>query len=221
MSWFGGFFGKKKDDAPSTQDALAKIQDTEDLLMKRREVLEKKIEMEVAEAKKHGTANKRAALAALRRKKQHEAQLEAAEGTLLSLENQRATLEGAAMNAEILRTLADTSRAMKKINADLDADKAHDLIDEIDEQRQIQEDIQKAISGPGLNEDMDELEQELADLQAEDLEKELLNAGPIPVDNIASQLPEVPSTQLPAVAKKTAAKTKEEEELEQLQAWAS
>lgn len=45
--------------------------------------------------------------------------------------------------------------------------------------------------------------------------------GPIPVDNIASQLPEVPSTQLPAVAKKTSAKTKEEEELEQLQAWAS
>lgn len=44
MSWFGGFFGKKKEDAPSTQDALTKIQDTEDLLWKRREILEKKIE---------------------------------------------------------------------------------------------------------------------------------------------------------------------------------
>lgn len=38
-------------------------------------------------------------------------------------------------------------------------------MDEIEEQRQLQEDIQKAITGPGYQ-DMDELEQELADLQA-------------------------------------------------------
>lgn len=46
---------------------------------------------------------------------------------------------------------------------------------------------------------------------------ELMNAGPVPVDNIAAKLPDVPSTKLPTVAKKS----KEEEELEQLQAWAS
>ena len=46
------------------------------MLTKKSEFLEKKIETELATAKKHGTKNKRAALSALKRKKRLEKQQE-------------------------------------------------------------------------------------------------------------------------------------------------
>ena len=69
---FGG--GKKK--APTPQEAIQKLRETEDMLTKKQEFMEKKIEQELASAKKHGTKNKRAALNALKRKKRLEKQLE-------------------------------------------------------------------------------------------------------------------------------------------------
>jgi hypothetical protein len=43
MSVFGKIFGSKKPDAPTTQDSLQKLQETEDLLMKKQDFLEGKI----------------------------------------------------------------------------------------------------------------------------------------------------------------------------------
>lgn len=44
MSIFGKLFGGKKEEAPSTQDSLQKLQETEDLLIKKQEFLEGKIQ---------------------------------------------------------------------------------------------------------------------------------------------------------------------------------
>ena len=54
---FGG--GKKKEAAPSTQDAIQKLQTTEELLQKKSNHLEGKIAEEIATARKAGTKNKR------------------------------------------------------------------------------------------------------------------------------------------------------------------
>ena len=54
---FGG--GKKKETAPSTQDAIMKLRGTEELLQKKSTHLESKIAAEIAAAKKAGTKNKR------------------------------------------------------------------------------------------------------------------------------------------------------------------
>lgn len=60
MSFFGKLFGGKKEEkGPSTEDAIQKLRSTEEMLIKKQEFLEKKIEQEVAIAKKNGTTNKR------------------------------------------------------------------------------------------------------------------------------------------------------------------
>lgn len=54
---FGG--GGKKGEPPSAQQAIQKLRETEEMLGKKSEFLEKRIEKELAAAKKHGMKNKR------------------------------------------------------------------------------------------------------------------------------------------------------------------
>jgi charged multivesicular body protein 4 len=50
--------GKKKE-APTTQEAIQKLRQTEEMLAKKSEFLEKKIDHELVIAKKNGVKNKR------------------------------------------------------------------------------------------------------------------------------------------------------------------
>lgn len=61
MSLFGKIFGsgKKGEKAPSPQEAIQKLRETEEMLQKKSDFLEKKIDQELATAKKNGTKNKR------------------------------------------------------------------------------------------------------------------------------------------------------------------
>ena len=54
---FGG--GKKGDKAPTPQEAIQKLRETEEMLQKKADFLEKKVEQELATARKNGTKNKR------------------------------------------------------------------------------------------------------------------------------------------------------------------
>ena len=53
------FGGGKKGEPPSPQQAIQKLRETEEMLSKKSEYLEKKIERELAIAKKSGMKNKR------------------------------------------------------------------------------------------------------------------------------------------------------------------
>ena len=55
------FGGKNKENIPTTEDAIQKLRQTEEMLEKKQEFLEKKIDMENATAKKHAKTNKRIA----------------------------------------------------------------------------------------------------------------------------------------------------------------
>lgn len=60
MSFFGKLFsGKKGEPAPTPSEAIQKLRDIENMLTKKQEFLEKKIDVELETAKKHGTKNKR------------------------------------------------------------------------------------------------------------------------------------------------------------------
>lgn len=59
MSFFGKVFGGKKENAPTTGEAIQKLRETENMLLKKQEFLEKKIELELDTARKNGTKNKR------------------------------------------------------------------------------------------------------------------------------------------------------------------
>ena len=61
MSLFTKIFGsgKKWDKPPTPQEAIQRLRETEEMLQKKTDFLEKKIEDELRTAKKHGTKNKR------------------------------------------------------------------------------------------------------------------------------------------------------------------
>ena len=59
MSGFMKLFGGTKEKAPNSQEAIQKLRDTTEMLQKKSEFLEKKIDTEVQLAKKHGTKQKR------------------------------------------------------------------------------------------------------------------------------------------------------------------
>lgn len=60
MSFFSNLFGGKKGaDAPTASEAIQKLRETEEMLVKKQDFLEKKITQELMTAKKNGTKNKR------------------------------------------------------------------------------------------------------------------------------------------------------------------
>nr|CDJ86205.1 Snf7 domain containing protein [Haemonchus contortus] len=221
MSLFGKIFGGKKQEvAPSTQDAIQKLRETEEMLIKKQDFLEKKIKDEVATAVKHGTKNKRLALHALGRKKQFEKQLNHIDGVLQTIEFQREALENASTNAEVLQVMGGASKALKAAHNNMDIDQVHDLMEDIAEQQEVANEIAEAISNPvGFDRAIDdeELLRELEQLEQEELDKQLLDVQPTPV-----VLPDAPSTDLPASSKAKPAKTTDhDKDLEDLEMWAN
>ena len=59
MSLFAKLFGSKSNKAPTPQEAIQKLLELEELLRKKQEFLEKKIENELTIAKTNGLKNKR------------------------------------------------------------------------------------------------------------------------------------------------------------------
>lgn len=209
----GKFFGKKEV-APTPQEAIQKLRETEEILIKKTDFLEKKVEEEIATAKKHGKKNKRAALQALKRKKLYEKQLTQVDGTLSTLEYQREALENASSNVEVLSTLEKATKALQAAHKTMDIDKVQEMMDDIAEHSQMVDEISTIISTPsiyGYDVDEDDLLAELEELEQEDLNDELLN--------IAS-----PPTVLPVPPKRTKKQKTEDNslgELAELEAWAT
>ena len=227
MSFLGKMFGGKKGDkAPTTGEAIQKLRETEEMLMKKQDFLEKKIESELGIARKNAKTNKRAALQAIKRKKRYDKQLAQIDGTLTTIEQQREALEGANTNTAVLQTMGEAAKALKKAHADMDVDQVHDMMDDIAEQQDVAKEISEAISNPvafGQEFDEDDLEAELAELEAEGeleeqrkLDEEFLDVGPT-----TSDLPEVPSSEPPSTEKAKPKKVAEDDELAELAAWAS
>ncbi|CEF67295.1 GH13992p [Strongyloides ratti] len=215
---FKNIFGssKKKEQVPSTQESIQKLRESEEMLIKKQEFLEKKVEAELNLAKQHGTKNKRAALQALKRKKQYEKQLVQLDGVLSTLDFQRQALENANTNANILQVLGDAAKALKKAHNSMDIDQVHDLLEDVAEQNEIANEISDAISNPvGLRNDIDESEllAELEELEQEELEKALADATPV----ISNKLPTVPTHEIAASQNK---KKEAEADLDDLRAWA-
>lgn len=202
--------------APTTQEALHKLRETEEMLTKKQDFLEKKIEQELMIAKKNGTKNKRVALMALKKKKRLEQQLTQIDGTLSTIEFQREALENSHTNTEVLKNMGYASKALENVHKTIDIDKIDDMMQDIAEQQDLAQEISDAISRPASDTfDEDELLAELAELEQEELEESMASMGP---------LPSVPSSRLPSQPSRrgtTRAKVEEEDDMRTLASWAN
>jgi len=228
MSFLTKLFGGGKtagNEAPSPAEAIQKLRSVEEILIKKQEYVEKKVQEEVELIKANGMKNKRVSLQALKRKKRMEKQLEQIDGTLTTIEYQREALENANTNTEVLKIMGTAAKALKGAHNNMDIDKVEDLMDEVREQQQIAEEISNVISNPiafGQDVDEDELMKELEEMEQEELDRQLLDTEPV-----GTTLPEVPTDKLaePAAAAASSSKKKQrdadEDELAELAAWAN
>lgn len=234
MSKLGKFFkgggSSKSRAAPSTQEALVRLRETEEMLGKKQEYLENRIQRELSLAKKHGTQNKRAALQALKRKKRLEKQLTQIDGTLSTIEFQREALENSHTNTEVLRNMGFAAKAMKAAHENMDLNKIDDLMQDITEQQDIAQEISEAISqrgGLGDDFDEDELMAELEELEQEELNKKMTNIRlpSVPSSSLPAQPARVPSMSSAHRSRSRAAPSRraeeEEDDIKQLAAWAT
>jgi charged multivesicular body protein 4 len=219
-------FGKKKAaPAPLPVDTIKVLRDNLDVLEKREDHINKKIETALAEARlKSQKKDKNGALFALKRKKMYESEISKLQGARITLDSQILALESAAVNVQTFKAMETGANAMKGMRGNLDAERVDDIMDEIEEEKAIHDSISEAISRPGQDMfDDEELLDELAELDALELEAEAMEApaAPVaakaPVAGTVFNLPAAPTSTIEAPAA-AAAESEDDKALRELQA---
>jgi len=212
MASFMSYFGARKDPKQAARDAIVNLRQQLQMIDKKEEYLQKKIEEETKKARANAVSNKTVATAALKRRKMNEIELNRLGDSRFQLETQVNTLESANMNAETMAAMKKASDALKVIHGNITLDKVDTTINALNEQRELANEIAEAIANPvnDLGIDEDELKQELEDLQQDELNERLNQADHVPVH------------QPPSAKKEDAVRTPveddEEEQLKALQA---
>ncbi|KAJ1642748.1 ESCRT-III subunit protein snf7 [Coemansia erecta] len=188
------FFGGNKANKATPKEAVVSLRENIAMLEKREAHLQSKMENEEKIARANVTKNKRVALAALKRKKILQEQLDKMMGSRMTIETQVMAIEAANINMETFTAMKLGTEAMKNIHKKLDIDKVEDTLDDMEEQMELANGVSEAISQPklfGAELDEDELNAELEGLEQEELDKQLLNAEAAPV-----ALPRVPAARV-------------------------
>jgi len=193
--------------APKVNHNLHNLQDTIATIDQRQSVLEKRIQEETAIAiKLRNEGKKSAALIHLKKKKSYEEQISKLITQSNNLQIMIDSIEQATLTTEYLDAQKAGAAAMKAQNERMNADKIADEMSDIQETLDDFQAAQEAISQP-LMDDMedDELMEELAQMEADDLAKELEKA-------------QVGSEKLPKKQKEPEKLMDEEDELDALTA---
>ncbi|OCL04669.1 vacuolar-sorting protein-like protein snf7 [Glonium stellatum] len=217
LGWFGGG-GAKQKEAP--KKAILQLRGQLEMLSKREKHLQNQMDEQDALARKYVSTNKNAAKAALRRKKQFEHSLEQTSSQIMTLEREIYSIETANINKETLDAMKNAGKAMQHIHQGLTIDKVDQTMEELREQHAIGEEISEAITqsigAQGVDED--ELDEELAELQQEELDNKMLDTGNVPVGDKVHRLPSAAQGEVKGKAARPAEEEDEEEELRKLQA---
>jgi len=201
---FSRLFGAKKEAAapppgPVNQQVtqgtvmtMDRLSETLEMLDKKERKLQKDIANELARAKEFTVnKNKRAALQCLKKKKMLEQQLDYIMNNKLRIEDQRIVLEGQAMTAETVNALSAGASQMKKMAKATNIDDVDRVMDEINDTTDAVKQVQEALGQPvgGMADlDEDELLNELDELEAAELDAQLLDTT-LPQAQAAAQQP--------------------------------
>ncbi|KAI0787166.1 vacuolar-sorting protein SNF7 [Irpex lacteus] len=184
MASFMSYFGGRRDAKQSSRDAIVTLRQQLQMLEKKEEHIQKKIDEDLKKAKANAVSNKAVATVALKSKKAKEIELERLQATRFQLEMQINTLESASFNAETMAAMKKASSALKDIHGKLTIDKVDATMADIQEQTQLANEVSEAISAPqyaGVEIDDDELKRELADLEQDELNDRLAGAEHVPI----------------------------------------
>lgn len=198
----------------STANTIVSLRENIATQEKRETHLEKNIEKLTEEAKaKMAKKDKKGALFALKRKKLYENELDKIANIKMTLHTQVMNLESAAQNTETVKAMKAGKDAMGDLREQTNIEKVDDLMDDIKEEMEMAEEVSNALAQPvdPLLTDEDDLLAELEQLEADGVEEQLLQ----PAKKAEISLPDVPSSELPAIPNAT---KEEEEELKQLEA---
>lgn len=144
-------------------EAINKTSESLDALQARRmQSLRKAHELQM-EAKEQ--TDKKAALQLMKRREMYIRQSQVLEGQIQNLEQQSMAVESAAVSADIVRTMKQGSETMKQIIKTVDVTEVEDIADDMQENMQDLQDINRALSRPinimGGDEDPEEEEARL------------------------------------------------------------
>ena len=110
---------------------------------------------------------------------------------MLTVEREISSIETANINKETLDAMKNAQQAMKKIHGGLTIEKVDQTMEDLREQHAVGEEIAEALTqgavGTGIDED--ELDEELAELQQEELDNKMLKTGTVPVSDQIQRLP--------------------------------
>lgn len=131
----------------------------------------------------------------MRRKKELEHDLEQTSAQMMTLQRQVSSIETANINKETLEAMAAAGKAMSEIHGKTTIAKVDDIMENLREQEAIGAEIAEAITSGGQQSrvDEDELDEELAELQQEALDEQMLKTGAVPVSDQISRLPTQPN----------------------------
>ncbi|KAJ9522344.1 hypothetical protein QJQ45_008368 [Haematococcus lacustris] len=232
---FKKLFGAKDSQPPSqpsssaankTINTIQQLNEHEELLERKKILLEKRAEAELQRAREFTQQKKKPqALQCLKKKKLIENEIANMDNMIMRVIEQRTMLETQRTTVEVVSTMHQGTQAMKDNMKTMKIDKVDKVLDEInetaDQMRQINDVFANPI-GSAVDLDEDELNAELAELEETQLDTELLQPAPVPTTRVpaAAAASTAATAKMPTVpARKAApAKTQEELELEQLQA---
>ncbi|GLC47312.1 hypothetical protein PLESTB_001218000 [Pleodorina starrii] len=209
--------------ANKTISAIQNLTEHEESLDKRKALLEKRVDAEQEKAREFLKQKKKAqALQCLKKKKLLENEIANLDNMIMRVNEQRMMLEGQRTTTEVVSTMHTAAKAAKENMRAMNVENVDKVVDEINETTDQMRQLNEVFANPlglGTDLDEDELMGELEELEASELDKELLEPAPVPVGKVPAaaaaagqKMPSVPQKQ------KTAAKTQEELELEALQA---
>ncbi|KAK0230894.1 Snf7-domain-containing protein [Armillaria fumosa] len=184
MASFMSYFGTRRDPKQPARDAIVTLRQQLQMIEKKEEYLQKKIDEDLKKAKANAVSNKPVATQALKRKKASELELDRLAGTRLQLEMQVNTLESANLNAETMAAMKKAADALKVIHGNMNVDKVDATMAAVNEQRAVADEIADIISNPAyINADLDEdaLKAELDELEQDELNERLMGADHVPV----------------------------------------
>ena len=115
---------------------------------------------------------------------------------MMTVEREIGSIESANINKETLDAMKNASKAMSAIHGGLTVDQVDQTMEDLREQHAVGEEIAEALTQGAhtAGVDEDELDEELAELQQEQLDERMLKTVSVPVSDQIQRMPNAPST---------------------------